>query len=177
MASSSDPFEGYGLWIALGWSVNAMESAIDHINKIAATEPQEAFAAIGNAVWWITIVGDTLRHRHGPAYELALKSCTPPVQDTLLALKSVRNRIGHEVDLVDFITAVASRSDPGDGRITAWAWSFVPPPTRQHRMDMDGHHAYEAALAGRSIIEGLRNAASVLTMAHTNAQHGLPPNL
>src|SRR5437899_9227257 len=136
-----------------------MRDAIDRINKVAASEPQRAFAAIGEAVWWITIVNDTRRKRNGPSYALALNSCTPPIEDPLAGLKSVRNRIGHEVDLVDFIDPVASRPDPGDGRVTAWAWKSTPPPTRKGKRELDSHRSYEAALAGKNIVHGLQAAA------------------
>jgi hypothetical protein len=171
----SDPFEGYGSWIALGWSVGAMQDAVERVNTVSSSEPHRAFAAIGEAVWWITIVDSTLRSRHRPAYDLAMfPSSFPPIAETIAGLRSVRNRIGHEVDLVDFIEPVASRPDLGDGRITAWRWKATRQPTRRDARDLKGHRSYEDALAGRNIIDGLHGAAFVLSAAHANAQNGNP---
>ena len=142
----------YGPDVALSWSIMAMNDAADRVYKIAASDPAGAFAAIGEAVWWITIVNESLRKNHQAAYDKAIKLTIPSPEATLLGLCSVRNRVGHEVDLVDFIHPIASRPDPGDGRITAWAWSHVPAPTpegrtkQQYEWALKCHEAYEAAV-------------------------------
>jgi len=149
--------EDYGPGVALDWSVKAMNEAADRINKVAASDLPRAFAAIGEAVWWITIVNDTLRHTHRAAYEQAAVLTSPGPADTLNGLRSVRNRIGHKVDLVDFLQPVASRQWSADDRITAWAWRTVPPPeqdgrtNRQHQRDLELHQAYQRALANQNI--------------------------
>ncbi len=97
MTTTSD----YGPSAALDWSMLAMHEATDRVNKIPASDLSRAFAAIGEAVWWITIVSDTLRHADTAKYNYALELTTPNPTDTILGLRSVRNRIGHEVDLVD----------------------------------------------------------------------------
>jgi hypothetical protein len=119
-----------------------MQDATDRVNKISASDPARAFAAIGEAVWWITVVRDSLRNADPQKYQRALELTTPNPAATLLGLRSVRNRIGHEVDLADFIYPIASRPNPGDGRITAWAWQHVAPPSREGLTDRQ----YEAAL-------------------------------
>jgi hypothetical protein len=127
-----------------------MRDATDRVNKVSEYEMPRAFATIGEAVWWITIVNDTLWRRFRRVYDQALEYQTPRVEPVIAGLRSVRHRIGHEVDLVDFIEPVASRPDPGDGRITAWVWKSVRPPTRRDRRDLEGHRAYEEALAGEN---------------------------
>jgi hypothetical protein len=150
-------FAEYGSATALEWSLMAMNDATDRVNKIAASDLPGAFAAIGEAVWWITIVNDTLRHNHPAAYQQAAGLTSPDPADTINGLRSVRNRIGHKVDLVDFICPVAAREWSADGRITAWAWKPVPPPDqsdrtgRQHKRDLELHHGYTSALADRNI--------------------------
>ena len=147
----------YGSETGLDWSVRAMHDATERVNRIIASDLARAFAAIGEAVWWITIINDTLRHRHREAYDQAVTLMSPNPLATLNGLRSVRNRIGHEVDLVDFIEPVATRPDRGDGRITAWAWRTVPPPVRgertagQHSRDITLHRDYETALASQNI--------------------------
>ena len=147
----------YGPTTALEWSVTAMNDATDRINKIPATDLPRAFAAIGEAVWWITIVNDTLRHNHRGAHDQAAVLTAPDPTDTINGLRSVRNRVGHKVDLVDFLEPLASRAWSADGRITAWAWKAVMPPergdrgTRDHRRDLELHQAYERTLVGQNI--------------------------
>jgi hypothetical protein len=146
----------YGPKTALDWSMQAMHDATDRVNKIPASDLAKAFAAIGEAVWWITIVNDSLRKTYETKYKRALELSTPNPADTLLGLKSVRNRIGHEVDLVDFIEPFASRPDPGDGRITAWTWRHVRQPSSaglkpwQYQSAVKAHKAYETAVVDGS---------------------------
>lgn len=135
----------------------AMNDATDRVNKIAASDMPRAIAAIGEAVWWITIVNDTLRHDHRTPYDQTATLTSPDPTDTIKGLRSVRNRIGHRVDLIDFIQPVATRDWSADGRITAGAWKPAPPPEqgdrtdRQYRHELELHQAYESALAGQNI--------------------------
>jgi hypothetical protein len=147
----------YGPATALDWSMKALNDATDRVNKIAASDLPRAFAAIGEAVWWVTIVNDGLRHNYRAAYEQAATLTSPDPAGTLNGLRSVRNRIGHKVDLVDYIQPVASREWSADGRVTAWAWQPVAPPEQgdrsgaQHRRDAELHRAYERELASKNI--------------------------
>ena len=124
-----------------------MDAATERVNRIPASDLPAGFAAIGESLWWITIVDDTLKRQYPTEYKQAFKLTFPDPKDTLDCLRSVRNRVGHEVDLVTFIEPVASRPDRGDGRITAWAWRSVSPPKRR---DDRFHRAYEGALAGQT---------------------------
>jgi len=45
--------------LALDTSIQAMTSATTRVNQ--TDDPQKAFIAIGESVWWITIVNDNLR--------------------------------------------------------------------------------------------------------------------
>jgi hypothetical protein len=137
--------------------MKALNDAADRVSKIAASDLPRAFAAIAEAVWWVTIVNDSLRHNHRAAYERAAALTSPDPTGALNGLRSVRNRIGHKVDLVDYIQPVASREWSADGRVTAWAWKHVAPPEQddrtgaQHRRDVELHQAYERELAGGNI--------------------------
>lgn len=70
--------EDYGPKTALDWSIRAMDEATDRVNKIAASDLPSAFAASSEAVWWITIVNDTLRHNHRAAYDKAAAASHNP---------------------------------------------------------------------------------------------------
>jgi hypothetical protein len=150
---------------ALDWSVQAMCTATDRVNKIQAANLDEAFAAIGEAVWWITVVDDNVRARYGKAYSRAAQATSPRPGDTMRGLRSARNRITHEVEIVSFIEAIGSRPDPSDGRISGWSWCSTPPPTRRTASDIAGHRAYEAALAGKNIVYTFGLATGFLRLA------------
>jgi hypothetical protein len=149
----------------LNWSLAAMNDATDRVNKIPATDLPRAFGAIGEAVWWITIVSDRLRKKYGEVYRQTLGPSASSTADQVLGLKSVRNRIGHAVDLVEFVSPIVSRPDRGDGRITAWTWQHVPPPARGDDMNdrvyqwaLKCHQAYELA-----VVEGGQGGNIVYT--------------
>jgi hypothetical protein len=153
---------------ALVWSIKAMDDAMNRANRVAASDLPAGFAAIGESVWWITTINDTLRRDYGAEYDQAPGLMVPDPTDTLDGLRSVRNRVGHDVDLATFIEPIASRPDPGDGRVTAWAWRSVPPPAkegggrnrpRQQQRAEQLHEAYERALTGQNIWQSFNVAA------------------
>lgn len=150
---------------ALDWSVVAMHDATDSVNRIRAPELGEAFAAIGEAVWWITLVDDNIRARHGKAYRRAARATVPDPTQTMRGLRSVRNRICHEVEVVEFIVNIGSRPDRGDGRISAWAWQSVPPPLSRAPRDVAGHAAYETVLVSQNILYTFGLATGFLDLA------------
>ncbi len=147
-----------------------MHDAADRVNRIRASELSEAFAAIGEAVWWITLVDDNIRARHGKAYSRAARATAPNPTDTMRGLRSARNRICHEVEVVEFIVNIGSRSDRGDRRISAWAWQSVPPPRSRAARDIAGHTAYETALVGHNIVYTFGLATGFLNLALTAAR-------
>ncbi len=154
----------YGPDMALHWSMQAALAATDRVNRISSLDLPKAFAAIGEAVWWITIVNDSLKHSHKDDYATAVGLTTPSPSETLDGMRSVRNRIGHEVDLMDFVYPAATRESSPNGRITAWAWRSVAAPNRgqraekQHTRDLKLHNAYEAVLAGQNVIQAFTSA-------------------
>ena len=48
-----------GAKVALDWSIQAMQRATNRLNQ--TSNLSQAFAAIGESVWWITIVNDTVK--------------------------------------------------------------------------------------------------------------------
>ena len=96
---------------ALQWSITAMNGTTRRLTGLAAWDRPRAFAVIGEAVWWVTIVDATLVRHHLDAYDDVMAGQTPAerqrVEETLAGLRFVRNRIGDEADLEEFI-------EPGD---------------------------------------------------------------
>jgi hypothetical protein len=164
---------------ALEWSVTAMRDATERLPRARAWNRPRAFAVIGEAVWWITIVDGTLVRHHPEAYDCVLAGQTPAerslIEGTLAGLRFVRNRMGHDVDHVDFIQPEVSGPGPADGRITAWTWKSVPEPAlaslppRGQVWEMTRYRAYEAQLAGHAIGEVFGRAAAFLNLAAAEA--------
>ena len=116
-----DPVAGVS---ALQWSVSAMSDTTERLPRVRAANQPRAFAVIGEAVWWVTIVDATLVRHHPDEYDAAMAGHAPAerrlIEGTLAGLRFVRNRMGQEVDHVDFIRPDPRRAGTRDVRITAW---------------------------------------------------------
>jgi hypothetical protein len=164
---------------ALSWSIGAMRDTTERLPRVRAWDRPRAFAVISEAVWWVTIVDATLVRHHPDTYDGVLAGQTPAerrlLEGTLAGLRFVRNRMGHEVDHVDFIHPEASHRGPDAGRITAWTWRSVPEPTvaslspRGQAWEMTRHQAYQTQLAGHTIEEIFGRAAAFLELTTAKA--------
>src|SRR5438046_3411292 len=107
---------------ALGWSITAMSDATERLARVRAADRARAFAVISEAVWWVTIVDATLVRHHLDAYDTVLAGHNPAqrelTEETLAGLRFVRNRIGDEADLDEFIEPGGDGPDDGRRRIT-----------------------------------------------------------
>jgi len=172
----TDPTAGVS---ALDWSITAMRDVTERLPRVRTWDRPRAFAVIGEAVWWVTIVDGTLVRHHPEAYDCVMAARPPAqcqlIEETLAGLRFVRNRMGHQIDHVDFINPEASRPGPADGGITAWTWKSVPEPaleslpSRGQSWEMTRYKAYGARLAGRTIGETFGQAAAFLTLAAAKA--------
>jgi len=63
--ASDPPAEGG----ALGWTITAMRETIDRLLRARGWARPHAFAVIGEAVWWVTLVDATLVRYHPDAYD------------------------------------------------------------------------------------------------------------
>ena len=164
---------------ALLWAITAMSDTTDRLSRMAgAGDRTRAFAVIGEAVWWVTIVDATLVRHHQEAYDGVMAGQAPAqsrlIEEILAGLRFVRNRIGDEADLAEFIEPGASGPGPGgagDGPITGWTWKPVAEPAltslapRAQRWEMARYRAYQAQLAGHTIGETFSQAVAFLTLA------------
>jgi hypothetical protein len=163
---------------ALQWSITAMCDTTRRLTRRTVWDQPRAFTVISEAVWWVTIVDATLVRHHQDAYDAVLAGQNPAQRDlteeTLAGLRFVRNRIGDEADLDEFI-------EPGDGpddrqrRITGWTWKPVPEPKlaslppRGQTWEITRHQAYQDQLAGHTIGETFTRAAAFLKQAAADA--------
>ena len=104
--------------VAIDWSVTAMTEAAARL-AAGGWEPPRLAAAVGEAVWWVTLVDATLVRYHPRDYESALASTAVrrrKTEEALEGLRYVRNQLGRSVDPAEFI-----RPPDGDGG-AAWTW-------------------------------------------------------
>lgn len=155
---------------ALLWSVTAMTRTTERLPTIRAWERQRAVAAIGEAVWQVTLVNATLMRHHPDVYDRITASQAPAqrllVEGTLAGLRFVRNRIGHEASLTPFVQVGGTDW----ARITIWSWNPVPQsalaalPPRARAWEMARCRAYQACLAGHTIGHTFGRAADFLNL-------------
>jgi hypothetical protein len=97
------------------------------------------------------------------------------IEGTLAGLRFVRNRIGSEADLADFIESRVPGPGTGRARVTGWTWMQVPAPALRtlppsaRAWEMTRHHGYHAQLAGRTTGETFGRAVAFLTLAAADA--------
>jgi hypothetical protein len=115
---------------ALTGSVTAMSEATGRLPAVKAWDEDRAFAAIGEAVWWITMVNATLVRHHPGIYDTAMAVHDPAerrlIQQTLTGLRLVRNWIGRSGELGQLIQTRTITA--GSRRIIGWTWKPVPEP-------------------------------------------------
>ena len=164
---------------ALAWSVTAMSDTTGRLPRVRAWDRPRAFAALGEAVWWITMVDATLVRHHLAAYDRVMASQAVTerrlIEGTLAGLRFVRNRIGSEADLADFISPNVPGSGIGRVRVTGWTWMQMPAPAlrslppRAQAWEMTRYHGYRAQLADRTTGETFGRAVMFLTLAAADA--------
>jgi len=163
---------------ALQWSLTAMSDTTERLPKVRAANRPRAFVVIGEAVWWVTIVDATLVRHHPDAYDAVMAGQTAPgrrlIEGTLAGLRFVRNRIGDEADLAEFIEPGAPSPSTGVGPVTGWSWKPVPEPAlaslppRGQAWEMTRYQAYQAHLAADTLGESFGRAAAFLKLAAAN---------
>ena len=173
---------------ALQWSITAMIDITDRLPRTRGLDRPRAFAAVGEAVWWVTIVDSTLVRYHPEAYDCVLGGLPQLerhlIEETLSGLRFVRNRMGPDFDHVDFIHLGSGPRRRAD-RVTDWRWNAMPELTfdwlspRGQEWEMARYRAYQDQLAGHTVGETFARAASFLKMAAAKATaeavDSLPP--
>jgi hypothetical protein len=164
---------------ALRWSVTAMSDATELLSKLRIRDRARAFATIGDAVWYVTMVDATLMRHHHCAYDTAMADQTPPqrrgIEEALAGLRFVRNRIAQNVDLGELVEPGRPESAASNGPITNWTWKSVPEPeltslsSRAQQWEMTRYRAYQAQLAGHTIEESFQPVAAFLRLTAAKA--------
>jgi hypothetical protein len=155
---------------ALAWSVTAMSEATGRLGQVKARDKQQALAAIGEAVWWITMVDATLVRHHLGIYDAAMAALEPAervlIEQTLTGLRFVRNWIGRDADLGEVIDT--DEAGAGSRRVSVRGGSGSQnrrsSALRPVAWEMARYRAYQAQLAGRTVAETLGRAVALLTL-------------
>jgi len=159
---------------ALGWTFTATREAIDRLLWARSLDQPHAFAAISEAVWWVTMVDATLVRYHPDAYDAALASHHAAerrlIEGTFGGLRFVRNWMGYHADHADFIQPQPDSGRPGADPVAAWTWRSLPRPVlaslpaRGQEWEMRRYREYQAQLAGRPVGETFRLAVAFLDL-------------
>jgi hypothetical protein len=167
---------------ALQWAITAMSDTTDRLPRARAWDRPRAFALIGEAVWWVTIVDATLVRHHAGAYDATMAGQAPAqrqlIEETLAGLRFVRNQIGGQADIGEFIEPGEASPGAGDGWITGWRWRPVPEPglaslpRRGQIWETTRYQAYQARLAAHTMGEVFGPAAAFLKLAAASASSG-----
>ena len=160
---------------ALEWAVLGMRDTTDRLGKVRPLDSSQAFAVIGEAVWWVTIVDATMIRYHPQTYEAALAGLSASdrqrTEGVFGGLRFVRNRMGYHADHADFIQPEPGPGRIGEAPITAWRWKPRPKPTldplppRNRGWELRRYRAYQRWLAGQTIGRTFCQAAGFLTLA------------
>jgi endogenous inhibitor of DNA gyrase (YacG/DUF329 family) len=147
---------------ALRWAFTAMQDTTERLGKARARDQAQAFAVIGEAVWWVTIVDATLFRYYPDDYDAALAGLSDQerkaTETTLAGLRFVRNRMGYHADHADFIKPCAGEAG-GDAPITKWTWRSLPVPAvetlppRGQEWELSRYEAYQELLANSTVGE------------------------
>jgi hypothetical protein len=154
-----------------------MTETVERLPTIRTWDRPRAIAAIGEAVWQVTLVDATLVRHHPGTYDRILARQAPAQREQLVAssagLRFVRNHIGREASLAGFIQA-GGLSLSGD-RITNRTWKPVPEPAlaalspHGRAWELARYETYQAYLAGHAIGHTFGRAAEFLNLVAANA--------
>ena len=153
---------------ALAWSVVALRDTVQQLAGLTVTEPSEAYAVIGEAVWRVTIVDATMIRYHPGVYQQTVAGQTlqqrQVTEKTLAGLRFVRNQMGYRYPPSAFVQP-AEIADLSAGSLVAeWIWKAPPspPPPSGQGWEMDRYQAYLTQLAGHVTGEAFQQTAAFL---------------
>jgi hypothetical protein len=156
-----------------------MSDTVGRLARVREPDLPRAAAVIGESVWRVTIVDATLVRHHPDAYDEVLAAQPPArrelIEGTLAGLRFIRNRIGDQADLTEFIEPGRPGAAAGEEPITDWTWKPAPEPVvaslppRGQAWEMTRYHAYQARLAGHTVGETFGRAAAFLKLAATKS--------
>ncbi len=155
--------------VAIDWSVTAMTEAAGRLAVAGTWDLARLAAAVGETVWWVTLVDATLVRYHPRDYEKALASTTVrrrKTEETLEGLRYVRNQLGKSVDPAGFVRAAV-----GPDGVVIWTWRPLPEPdliglgARARQWELSRYRASQARLTGRAVARTFTRCTEFLAQA------------
>jgi hypothetical protein len=159
--------------VAIDWSVTAMAESAGRLAATGGWDQSRLAAAVGEAVWWVTLVDATLVRYHSREYEKALADKAihrRKTEEALEGLRYVRNQLGRGVGPAEFVRPAAGDDGSDDGTVS-WTWNPLPEPQltalapAARQWEMSRYRAYQARLSGRDIARTFARCAEFLAQA------------
>jgi hypothetical protein len=158
----------------LEWSVLGMRDTTERLGRVRTAGRSQAFAVVGEAVWWATLVDATIVRYHPHEYESGLAGLSAAERErtegTFGGLRFVRNRMGYHTDHSEFISPADT-----DVSLTEWTWKFLPEPQldalgpRGETWERKRYRAYQEWLAEQTMGDTFQCASGFLVLAATLA--------
>jgi hypothetical protein len=155
--------------VAIDWSVIAMTESAGRLAVAGGWDLHRVAAAVGETVWWVTLVDATLVRYHPHDYEKALADKDVRRRKTegaLEGLRYVRNQLGKSVEPDEFV-----RPAVGDDGAGGWVWRPLPEPkletlaARARQWELSRYNAYQQRLAEREIARTFARCTEFLAQA------------
>lgn len=160
---------------ALEWAIIGMRDTTERLGRVRPADCSQAFAVIGEAVWWVTIVDATMVRYHPHEYEAALAHLPLAerrrTEGTFGGLRFVRNRMGYHADHSEFIRPAGAGAPDSADPITGWTWRPLEEPAldalgpRGQTWEMKRYSAYQRWLAERTMEETFQCSSALLALA------------
>ena len=163
---------------ALEWSLAGMHDVIEWLAGHQPADEATAFEAVGEAVWWVTIIDARLIRQYMDLYDAVLAAHPqvqhPVIEGTLTGLRYVRNQLGEDHRPGRFIEPPAPGA-PAETVTAAWRWVQLPEPGLTELLvhgqpwELTRYQAYEQWLAGNSVGQVFQRAGDFLNLATSRA--------
>jgi hypothetical protein len=163
---------------ALEWSLTGMRHVMERLTAGQPADEPDAFGAVAEAVWWVTIIDARMIRQYMDIYDAVLAAHAPDqqptIEGTLAGLRFVRNQLGEDTPRPGFIDPPVPL-DNREAVIAAWRWNHLPEPdlaelpAHMQPWEMTRFQAYEQWLAGKSVSLVFHRAASFLNLAASRA--------
>jgi hypothetical protein len=159
---------------ALEWSLTGMHDVIERLAVHHPANDAAAFEAVGEAVWWVTIIDARMIRQYMELYDTVLAAYPPAqravIEGTLTGLRYVRNQLGEDHRPGRFIEPPAP-AGPAETMTADWRWVHRPEPDLTELLvhgqpwELTRYRAYEQWLAGNSMAAVFQRAGDFLDLA------------
>ena len=163
---------------ALEWSLAGMHDVIERLAGHQPADEAAAFEAVGEAVWWATIIDARLIRLYMDIYDAVLaahaRAQQTMIEGTLAGLRFVRNQLSEDLTQTSFIEPPETGGE-SDALTATWRWGRPPDsdltglPVHVQPWEMTRYRAYEQWLAGTAVGLVFQRAADFLDLAASRA--------